>query len=324
MRSALPKSILEFFLFIAILIILLILFKNNYEYQEIIKIVAIYIAVSFRLIPSANKILTSFQSLRYAYPAFITIFDELQTKTYTESSNNKFIFNKEILINIKKFNYTSRSKFFLKNINFKIKKKEKIGIIGASGSGKTTLIDIICGFMKTDNANVFGDKESIYNNLSGWQELIGYIPQKIIIINDTLRNNILFGLNKKKINDKKVMNIIERVNLKDFCKKLPNGLNEKISQEGLNLSGGEIQRIGIARALINNPEIMLIDEATSALDTFTENKILKEINFLNKTTIFVSHRINSLRYCDKIYHIDNGQIKDSGNFKKFINKYVVR
>ena len=106
----------------------------------------------------------------------------------------------------------------------------------------------------------------------------------------------------------------------NFCKKLPNGFNEIISQEGLNISGGEIQRIGIARALINNPEIILLDEATSALDTFTENKILKVIYSLKKTIIFVSHRVNSLKYCDRIYHIDSGKLKDAGNYKNLLKK----
>ena len=117
------------------------------------------------------------------------------------------------------------------------------------------------------------------------------------------------------------MDIIKKTNLTDLYKKLPEGLNEKISQEGLNISGGEIQRIGIARALINNPEIIFLDEATSALDSFTENKILSEINSLNKTIIFISHRINSLRFCDRIYYLKNGTIEDEGKFKKF-NKQI--
>lgn len=318
--NALPKFVLEFFLFISILSILIILLLNNYEYQEIVKIVSIYIVVSFRLIPSVNRILTNIQSIKYTYPAFKNIFDETQIKTAPENINvKKFFFNKEISINIKKFNYNLQSKFFLKNIKFKINKKEKIGIIGSSGCGKSTLIDIICGFMKINNGDVFVDKKSIYNNLNGWQKQIGYIPQQIVILNDSLRNNILFGLDNKNYNDSKLRYILKKVNLKYFYKQLPNGLNEKISEEGLNISGGEVQRIGIARALLNNPEIILLDEATSSLDTFTENKILKEINSLKKTVISVSHRINALRYCDKIYRIEKGQIKDSGNFKKFIN-----
>ena len=324
--NTLPRFVLESFLFISILGILLVLFKNNYSYPEIVKIVSIYIVVSFRLIPSANRILNSIQSLKYCYPAFITIFNETQIKpSIIKSINNqKIFFKKEILININKFNYSKNSKFFLKNINIKLNRKSKIGIIGASGSGKSTIIDIICGFTKINNGNIFVDKKSIYTNLNSWQKLIGYIPQKIVILNDSLKNNILFGLDKKKYHDKKLTDILKKVELMNFCKKLPNGFNEIISQEGLNISGGEIQRIGIARALINNPEIILLDEATSALDTFTENKILKVIYSLEKTIIFVSHRVNSLKYCDRIYHIDSGKIKDHGNFSKFINKHVVK
>jgi ABC-type multidrug transport system fused ATPase/permease subunit len=323
--NTLPKFIFEFFLFVSILLILIILFYNNYEYKEIIKIVSVYIVVSFRLIPSANRILTSIQNLKYTHPAFEKIFNETKTKTILKDINiKKFSFSRDIEINIKKFNYNLKSKFFLKNIKFKINKKEKIGIIGPSGSGKSTLIDVICGFVKINNGDVFVDNKSIYNNLNGWQKKIGYIPQKIVILDDSLRNNILFGLNNKDYNDSKLKNILKKVNLENFYKQLPNGLSEKISEEGSNISGGEIQRIGIARALINNPEIIVLDEGTSALDTFTENKILKEINSLKKTIIFVSHRINSLRYCDKIYHIEKGKMKDFGTFKNFFNKYAVR
>jgi len=320
----LPKLVLEFFLFAAILLILIILINYNYAHQEIVKIISIYVVVLFRLIPSTNRILGNIQTMRFTYPAFDTIYSETKIKTSErKEKNKKLIFNKEVFININKFDYNTNSKFALKKINIKFKKKDKIGIIGSSGSGKSTLIDIICGFMKINNGNIFIDKKSIYNNLPGWQQLIGYIPQKIVILNDSLKNNILFGLDKKKYSDKKVFEIIKKANLTDFYKKLPNGLNAKITEEGLNISGGEIQRIGIARALINNPEIIFLDEATSALDTFTENKILKEIYTLNKTIIFVSHRINSLRYCNKIYHIEKGKIKDYGNFKKFYNKHVV-
>ena len=317
--NPLPKFVLELFLFASILFILIVLLHNNYEYQEIVKIVSVYIVVSFRLIPSVNRILANVQNIKYTYPAFETIFNETQTKNTLKDINvEKLPFNREIIINIKKFNHNLKSKFFLKNIKFKINKKEKIGIIGPSGCGKSTLIDIICGFIKTNNGDVFVDKKSIFNNLDAWQKQIGYIPQKIVILNDSLRNNILFGLDKKNYNDRKLMNILKKVNLENLYKQFPNGLNEKISEEGLNISGGEVQRIGIARALVNNPEIIFLDEATSALDTFTENKILKEINSLKKTVIFVSHRINALRYCDKIYRIEKGQIRDSGKFRKFV------
>ena len=129
----------------------------------------------------------------------------------------------------------------------------------------------------------------------------------------------MFGLEKSKYSDELIRDVIKKVNLKKLYSKLPKGLDEKISEAGFNISGGEIQRIGIARALINNPELILLDESTSALDTFTENQILKEINYLKKTIIFVSHRTNTLKYCNKIYRLNGGELKHYGNFNKLLN-----
>ena len=318
--NTLPRFILEFFLFVSVLIILTILFKLNYAYEEIIKVISVYIVVSIRLIPACNKILTSVQSIKFAKPAFDNIYNELKTPVVKLDLNYKKIeFKNNILIKFKKFSYDKRNLALLKNITLKIIKKDKIGIIGSSGSGKSTLIDIICGFIKINNGDITIDKNSIYKNLPGWQKIIGYIPQKIVILNDTLRSNILFGLEKSKYSDELIRDVIKKVNLKKLYSKLPKGLDEKISEAGFNISGGEIQRIGIARALINNPELILLDESTSALDTFTENQILKEINYLKKTIIFVSHRTNTLKYCNKIYRLDGGELKHYGNFNKLLN-----
>ena len=317
--QSLPKHILEYFLFITILVLLLILFQKNYSYSEIITILSVYTITAFRMIPSVNRIWGNVQAMRVSYPSLDRIFLESQTpiKKKMEKTKN-FTFKREIKIDIKSFFYKNKRKFNLKNILIKLKKNSKLGIIGPSGSGKSTLIDIICGFIKSNKGDVYIDGQSISNNLEGWQKNIGYIPQKVVILENTLRENILFGLNKKKISDKKIIEIIKKVNLYKFFKKLPHGLNEVIKQEGLNVSGGEIQRIGIARALMNNPEIIILDEATSALDSFTENNILKEINLLNKTIIFVSHRINSLKFCDKVYNIKDNSVKNFSEISRIL------
>ena len=155
------------------------------------------------------------------------------------------------------------------------------------------------------------------NEYVSWQNLIGLIPQNISILNDTLKQNILFGL-KDKVNDDYIRDILKISNLDRLLSRLPSGIDYNISEKGANLSGGEIQRIGIARALIFNPDILIFDEATSALDTFTENEILKDINLLpDKTILMISHRMNSLKYCDKIYLIENGRIIEEGPYSKF-------
>lgn len=320
--NTLPRHILEFLLFLLILLLLAFLSFNNYESNEIIKIISVYTMAAFRLTPSINNIINNFQSARFTYPAFKKILTEMRTPISTyKIDENKFYIKKKIFVKINNFSYNKKAKNLFQNACLEFNKNSKIGIIGSSGSGKSSLINIICGFIKHDGF-VRVDGKSIHENLSGWQRNIGYIPQKIVILNDTLKENILFGL-KKKITNQDITNILKKVNLFEFYKKLPLGINTVLKQDGFNISGGEIQRIGIARAIINDPEILILDEATSALDTFTENKILKEITLLKKTIIIVSHRISSLMFCDNIYSIENGKFKHFMGYKDLVKKNLL-
>ena len=148
--------------------------------------------------------------------------------------------------------------------------------------------------------------------------MIGFVPQKIFILDESLRNNILFGLDNKKYNDDKILSLIKKLSLEKLLKRLPKGLDGNLGEEGINLSGGEIQRIGLCRALIYNPDVLFLDEATSSLDVDTESQILDELEiFKNKTIISIAHRINTLKNCDKIYRFDNGKVVDQGDFDKF-------
>lgn len=320
--NSIPRHLLEFLLFISILCILFILFRINYNYEDIIRVVTVYLAISIRLIPSANRILTSVQNIKFNYLSFVKILNEKNIKIIKSNQKVKNLkIKSNLTINIKNFFHNKKNNFRLKNINIKIKKNQIVGIIGSSGSGKSTIINMICGFTKPNKGGIFVDNISIFENYDSWKKNIGFIPQNIVILNDTIRENILFGSRNNKITDKKLIEIIKKVNLYSFYKKQRNGLNTIIKEEGLNISGGEIQRIGIARALIENPELIIFDEATSALDTFTENKILKEIKTLSKTTIIVSHRMNTLRYCDQIYGIKKGSVKKYGNYLQLNKKF---
>ena len=320
--NSIPRHLLEFLLFISILCILFILFRINYNYEDIIRVVTVYLAISIRLIPSANRILTSVQNIKFNYLSFVKILNEKNIKIIKSNQKVKNLkIKSNLTINIKNFFHNKKNNFIINNINIKIKKNQIVGIIGSSGSGKSTIINMICGFTKPNKGGIFVDNISIFENNDSWKKNIGFIPQNIVILNDTIRENILFFLKNNKIKDKKLKKIIKKVNLYSFYKKQRNDLNTIIKEEGLNISGGEIQRIGIARALIENPELIIFDEATSALDTFTENKILKEIKTLSKTTIIVSHRMNTLRYCDQIYGIKKGSVKKYGNYLQLNKKF---
>ncbi len=307
--NLIPRHFYEYILFLSIIVLIFFLNKQLAS-EEMIQILSVYTLASFRLIPIINRTLTNSQNIRFTYPSFEKLYIE---HNYPVIKKDKkpltFKFEKKLNIKIKRFYHNNKKEILLKDINLDIFKNNKIGIIGPSGSGKSTLIDIICGFQKLKNGSVMSDGKKIFSNLEGWQKNIGYIPQNIVILNQSLKENILFGSNPKFFSDKKIVNILNEVNLGYFIKKLPRGLYQTIKEDGQNISGGEKQRIGIARALLNNPKILILDEATSGLDTFTESKVLDTINKIKKTIIIVSHRINTLKFCDKVYSITNNTLK---------------
>ena len=174
------------------------------------------------------------------------------------------------------------------------------------------------GILEPAKGSITVDGKSIFSNVRGWQKLIGFVPQKIFILDESLRNNILFGLDNKKYKDDQIISMIKKFNLEILLKRLTGGLGGNLGEEGVNLSGGEIQRIGLCRSMIYDPEILFLDEATSSLDTNTESQILDELEiFKEKTIISIAHRINTLKNCDKIYRLNNGKVVDEGSFDKF-------
>ena len=247
------------------------------------------------------------------------LYNELKSfKKESQPSNEKFSFNKNIFVDIKKFKYPNSNNFEISDVKLNISKGQKIGIIGASGSGKSTLIEILTGILKLTEGSLEVDGEPVFSNIKGWQKLIGFVPQKIFILDESLRNNILFGLDNKKYKDDQIISMIKKFNLKTLLKRLTGGLDGNLGEEGVNLSGGEIQRIGLCRSMIYDPEILFLDEATSSLDTNTESQILDELEiFKEKTIISIAHRINTLKNCDKIYRLNNGKVVDEGSFDKF-------
>ena len=317
--NSLPRYLTELLAVFIIIFIFFILFNTESNISEILTIITIYAVAAFKLIPSANRIILSIQTLKFSSHSISVLYSELKNfKVLKNNERSNFIFNGSIVVNIENFKHSQDSKFYLRNIKFEIKKNEKIGIIGPSGSGKSTLIDILTGVLKPEKGEVIVDKKSIFSNLRGWQNLIGYVPQKIFILDESLRNNILFGLDGKKYDDVKILSLIKKLSLEKLLNRLPNGLDGNLGEEGVNFSGGEIQRIGICRALIYEPQILFLDEATSSLDISTEQQILNELKlFQDKTIISIAHRINTLKNCSKIYCIDNGKVVDQGNFDKF-------
>jgi ABC-type bacteriocin/lantibiotic exporter with double-glycine peptidase domain len=285
--------------------------------EDLIPILSMFLAASFRLIPSINKIMASIQSIKFTKPVVDGIIEEFKIidskKSIVKNETLKIStlnFENNIEIKNLSFQYESTSKFILKNINLNIKKGSAIGFIGSSGSGKSTLIDIILGILTPSEGNIFIDKIDVNENLRLWQNLLGYVPQSIFLSDESIRNNIAFGIEEKLINEEQIQEAIQMADLQDFINSLPKGIETVVGERGVRLSGGQRQRIGIARALYYNPQIIIFDEATSALDASTEDNVMDSINKLKniKTMIIVAHRLSTLSKCDIIYELSDGTV----------------
>jgi ABC-type bacteriocin/lantibiotic exporter with double-glycine peptidase domain len=217
----------------------------------------------------------------------------------------KVTFDKDLIIEKLYFGYKETKKEILNNFSIKISFGKFLGIAGISGSGKTTLLSIILGLLKPDKGNVLVDGVSIFNNIKAWQAEIGYVPQNLYLIDDTIQNNIALGTLEEDVNVDLLNQAINLACLEDLINELPDGLKTNIGEKGINISGGQRQRVGIARALYRQPKLLILDEFTNALDKGLEEKILKNIYSLRKTVtgIIVSHDNNVLENCDTVVNI---------------------
>ena len=263
--------------------------------------------------PSFNKIISSLQKIKFSSSVINLLDFELNKIKIVDDNKNKkeeIIFKKNLEIQNLKFKYNNNKEYILKNINIRINYGETLGILGASGAGKSTLINLITGLYQPSDGFINIDGINIQKNVNSWQSNIGYVPQNIYLSNDSIKNNIAYGVNQNEINEVFINYALEVSNLKNFVQNLSRGIETSVGELGDKISGGQKQRIGIARALYFQPELLILDEATNALDQETEKKVIEELRVLKGsiTIIFVTHRLSTLTFCDKIAVIKNGNL----------------
>ena len=309
-----PRQLLEFSAMSAVIALIGIFLHKGYEFQFIIVTAGLYVAAGLKLMPSVNRIISSFISMRYSYISLNIIYKELRIKNNKpknyEKIKSKTKFEKDINFKNVYFKYPEKIEYVLNKVNIKIKSNNIVGLVGESGSGKTTFIDILSGLLRPTKGQILIDGKSISGKERSWQNNIGYIPQLIFLTDDTIKNNIAFGEKKENIDNQKINKVLLISSLKKFIKNLPLKLNYKVGEYGNRISGGQRQRIGIARALYNNPKVLIMDEATSALDLKTEKEIMKSIYLMKgkKTILISSHNKNILNKCDIIFKFNKGKI----------------
>ena len=281
-----------------------------------VPILSVFAIAAFRLLPSFNRITEYLGTILYQKSAITSIYedlkeiDELNAQKREKNKEEKTIqFQNKIEIKDLTFSYPGAEKEVLKDLNLEIRKKSSVAFIGHSGAGKTTLADILMGLLKPAKGDVCVDGVSIFEGLNSWHQIIGYIPQTIYLMDDTIKNNIAFGIEEKEIDPARLKYAVEQAQLSQLIEELEFGLDTKIGEMGVRLSGGQRQRIGIARALYHNPEILVLDEATSALDNETEKAVMDAIETLHgkMTLIIIAHRLSTIKDCDYVYEIGDGK-----------------
>lgn len=311
-----PKLLMETACVGAMVGYMIVLVVTGVPTDDMLNALTTLAAAAFVLLPSVNRINNQITSIAYCEPFFMGVSDNLQDEIAGEKTDmsfateeEKFPVTKNIQLRNITYAYPNTDKLIFDHADFTVPVGASVGIVGSSGAGKSTIVDILLGLLKLKEGAIYADGEDIMPHYRGWLKNIGYIPQMIFMLDDSIRHNVAFGVPDDKIDVERLWEVLREAQLDEYIRTLPEGLDTGIGERGIRLSGGQRQRIGIARALYHDPEVLVLDEATSALDNDTEKAIMDSINLLQgrKTLIIIAHRLQTIEKCDIVYRVENGK-----------------
>lgn len=321
--SSIPKPIMEVLCIAGLMTVIAVkVGVGNADSKQFVAILGVFAAAAFKLLPSVNKISSYFAAIVHNGVVIDKVRDEyreiheheknirLVEMENTGKAEQKIItLNSEIKVENLEFSYPDTESPVLSNVSIQIPKNYSAAVIGPSGAGKTTFVDLILGILTPQKGDITVDGIDIHEGMRSWHDKIGYIPQTIYMLDDTIRNNIAFG-DSEEIDDERIWEALRKAQLEEFIKEMEEGLDTVIGEAGVRLSGGQRQRIGIARALYRQPEVLVLDEATSALDNETEAAVMEAIDSLQgkMTMLIIAHRLSTIQNCDIVYKVENGQV----------------
>lgn len=316
--AAVPKYIVETVAIVGLVLAIIVkLLFGHGALETFVPQMAVFAVAAFRLLPSVGKINAYVNNVMYTKASLDMIYQDLceieknkPIEVEWEGKTENWKFMKGVFVEHITYHYPDSDTEVLHDITLEIPKGKTVALIGPSGAGKTTLADIILGLLPPVSGVVRMDDKNIYENLRSWRQKLGYIPQSIYLSDDTIRNNVAFGIYEDQIDDDAIWKALEKAQLKDFVQGLEKGLDTYVGDRGVRLSGGQRQRIGIARALYHDPEILVLDEATSALDSSTEQAVMESIESLQglKTMVIIAHRLTTIKNADLIYEVVEGKV----------------
>ena len=317
-----PRLLIETVFIAVVLLYVLLYLINGGDAKSLLPQITAFGMAAIRIMPSVNRINTYLTQIAYNQFSLDFVYNNLTESMKMEKemraerakvAGPELHLEKEIELKNITFHYPDSDENIFTDANMMVPRGKSVGIIGPSGAGKSTIVDILLGLLHVKSGEILCDGSNIFSNYDSWLAQIGYIPQSIYLVDESIRDNIAFGIDADLIDDKRIWEVCEEAQLADFIRTLPEGLDTKIGDRGVRLSGGQRQRIGIARALYHNPEILVFDEATSALDNETEAAVMEAINSFHgkKTMIIIAHRLNTIENCDIIYEVKDEKITET-------------
>ena len=317
----LPRLLIEAVAILGILIYVMISMLMGVNIASLMTTIAAFAVAAMRLLPSVNRLNTYIANIAYFEPALDFIYENVNTKGLSEENvlfshnpTEEYVpalsFKDKIELNDITFAYPNTDKNIFTHADMSVPMGTSVGVVGASGAGKSTIVDIMLGLLEVKSGEILCDGIDAIEHYPEWLSHIGYIPQTIYMLDDSIRRNIAFGVDDKDIDDDRVWAVLKEAQMMDFVKALPDGMDAQIGERGVRISGGQRQRLGIARALYHNPQILIFDEATSALDNDTETAIMDAIDSLHgqKTMVIIAHRLRTIENCDIIYEVKDEKI----------------
>ena len=320
-----PRLLIEAIFIAAMLTFILVYMLEDGDLTVLMPQLMAFAAAAVRVMPATNRINTYLSEIAYAQPCLDYLYENLTENMKQDVNGSVTGLTKDergqeedsplaladrIVLDHISFTYPNTEKPIFTDAHMEIKKGQSVGIMGPSGAGKSTIVDILLGLLHVQSGTITCDGRDIFENYPSWLAKIGYIPQSIYLIDESIRDNIAFGIDADKIDERRIWEVLEEAQLKSFVEELPEGLDTAIGDRGVRISGGQRQRLGIARALYHNPEILVFDEATSALDGDTEAAVMEAVNSFHgkKTMVIIAHRLNTIAKCDVIYKVENEKI----------------
>lgn len=325
----LPRLLIETVFIAAMLLFIMIYMLRGGDISVLIPQLSAFAVAAIRVMPGTNRINTYLSQIAYSQPCLDYLYDNLTesmkldvngsvtgltAEKQDKTAGHQIVELKDkIVLDHISFTYPNTDKPIFIDAHMEVKKGQSVGIMGPSGAGKSTIVDILLGLLHAQEGTITCDGVNIFDDYASWLGKIGYIPQSIYLIDESIRDNIAFGIDADKIDDKRIWEVLEEAQLKEFVEELPDGLETTIGDRGVRISGGQRQRLGIARALYHNPEILVFDEATSALDGDTEKAVMDAVNSFHgrKTMVIIAHRLNTIAKCDVIYKVENEKITET-------------